>query len=362
MITKITKSKKYSNVYYHTLKGDKKYFFRYSKDGKYYRKIVGLESNGITEKFCYEQFLSNLVEKKEKRKNFTFNEIAEFYFQSRPIYATSVKYYHQIYLSRVSHSHLGNMYISDITKTHIQEWQKMILRKHKISKSSINLYTKVLSAIANYAIKNDYHTGKNIFLLCKLPKSEVIRERFLTKGEISLLLSTVKPESTLYFFVLLALSTGARVQSILNIRKKDVNFSQSYVNIRDTKNSSTYKAFFAEELANLLKESCDSLDDPNSYILKEKTGINSKISVKLKKILDELFNKNLDRKDSVNRVVIHTFRHTFASHLAIQGVPIIKIQALLNHKNIQMTMRYAKLEPDAGKSEAIELARGFFAS
>lgn len=41
----------------------------------------------------------------------------------------------------------------------------------------------------------------------------------------------------------------------------------------------------------------------------------------------------------------HTLRHTFASHLAMRGVPLGAIQALLGHSNITTTMRYAHLAP-----------------
>ncbi len=50
-----------------------------------------------------------------------------------------------------------------------------------------------------------------------------------------------------------------------------------------------------------------------------------------------------------NRAVIHTLRHTFASHLAINGTPIFTVQKLLNHSKIDMTLRYAKLMPDSGR-------------
>ena len=43
----------------------------------------------------------------------------------------------------------------------------------------------------------------------------------------------------------------------------------------------------------------------------------------------------------------------FASHLVINGRPIFTIQKLMNHKDITMTIRYAKLAPDSGR-EAIE--------
>ena len=57
----------------------------------------------------------------------------------------------------------------------------------------------------------------------------------------------------------------------------------------------------------------------------------------------------MDLRDSKNRVVIHTLRHTFASQLAINRTPIFTIQKLMNHSNINMTLRYAKLSPDSGR-------------
>ena len=42
---------------------------------------------------------------------------------------------------------------------------------------------------------------------------------------------------------------------------------------------------------------------------------------------------------------LHDFRHTFASHLAMAGIPLPTIQQLLGHKDIQTVMIYAHLSP-----------------
>lgn len=71
-------------------------------------------------------------------------------------------------------------------------------------------------------------------------------------------------------------------------------------------------------------------------------------------LLNAIINYSIKEKGLIlryckNRVVIHTLRHTFASQLAINGTPIFTIQKLMNHSNINMTLRYAKLSPDSGR-------------
>lgn len=42
----------------------------------------------------------------------------------------------------------------------------------------------------------------------------------------------------------------------------------------------------------------------------------------------------------------HTLRHTAASWMVQAGEPIAKIQAVLGHAGIQMTLKYAHLKPE----------------
>ncbi|WP_330848268.1 tyrosine-type recombinase/integrase [Aliarcobacter butzleri] len=76
---------------------------------------------------------------------------------------------------------------------------------------------------------------------------------------------------------------------------------------------------------------------------------------RLRAKLDELFNKDIDDNDRKNKIVFHSLRHTFASHLAINGTPIFTIQKLMNHKDIRMTLRYTKLSPDSGREAILNL-------
>jgi integrase len=51
-------------------------------------------------------------------------------------------------------------------------------------------------------------------------------------------------------------------------------------------------------------------------------------------------------KDQRKRVCFHTMRHTFASRLAMAGIPLYTIKEAMGHHTIAMTERYAHLMPD----------------
>src|SRR5215472_14600564 len=61
------------------------------------------------------------------------------------------------------------------------------------------------------------------------------------------------------------------------------------------------------------------------------------------------------RRAGLRNVGWHTLRHTFASHLAMRGVPLKAIQELMGHSTIEMTMRYAHLSPTVKRDAVAQL-------
>ena len=68
----------------------------------------------------------------------------------------------------------------------------------------------------------------------------------------------------------------------------------------------------------------------------------------LHRVLDQAGFPRLERKGKLRRyVVFHDLRHTFASMWMAKGGDLFKLQKILGHKSVQMTLRYAHLAPAA---------------
>src|SRR2546428_7530536 len=52
------------------------------------------------------------------------------------------------------------------------------------------------------------------------------------------------------------------------------------------------------------------------------------------------------QRGALQKVTLHTLRHTFASWLVQRGRTLKEVQEALGHQTITMTMRYSHLAPD----------------
>jgi site-specific recombinase XerD len=65
--------------------------------------------------------------------------------------------------------------------------------------------------------------------------------------------------------------------------------------------------------------------------------------------------KTVLRKADLKNVTLHVLRHTFASQLALVGVPLRDIQELMGHQSFQTTLQYAHLSEEHVKKQVMRL-------
>lgn len=240
---------------------------------------------------------------------------------------------------------------------------KRLLKGIRLSDSTINSVLTLLSAILNLGIEKKLISVKPT--IKKIKGIDNSRERFLTTSEIEKLKVKISDKPIIDIFVKLSLSTGGRLDTIRHIKVKDINFETKTIILNNYKRTSSgssdsrYYGYFSESIRVQLE---DFIKDKgfNDYIFPSKLT-NFPLGQKyfqenLKPILDELFNQGIALDDRKHRIVIHSLRHTFASHLAINGTPLYKIQILMDHSSPKMTQKYAKLSPDFGIAEINKLS------
>ena len=357
---------------------DKVYVVRYRDSDNRERLItLGKYSEGIREAYCKEKRdeyilmakngeLPTRLKRKLKKQIITLDEIFQMYkehkqSESKDIIRTEQKYKSNIYKV------FGTTDIDEITTDKIVAFRKSLLDKKRAG-STINSHISFIGTLFNFAIEEGLFDKANPIKSKKLKAIEIdnARERYLNIEEIKALYKAIEEsedltnanKEELSIFVKLSLVTGGRLETILNIQMKDVKLGDGTVTLKDFKTNKTYQGFLSEDLIDYFNGYLKALTF-NSYVV---GGMNTKkptrtLSRHLKNIIDENFNIGLDIKDTKNRAVIHTLRHTFASHLAINGVPIFTIKELMNHSDINMTMRYAKLSPSNGKNAVKGLYR-----
>ena len=358
---------KFSGIFYRETmtndRIDKTFYIRYKDENNKDKEIkVGKYSEGYREAYC-NQLRNEIITKqrtgeeppsiasKKKRNILSIETIANDYFNYRKeskTKANDISQYNNHILP-----YFKNLDFETIDKNEILQFTNKLkktkskFKEDLLSDKSINNILNFLKTLIKHGFKNDFI--KNDFSkYISLLNIDNAREKFLTKEEIKILYENSENDETLYLLFKLALNTGGRLATLLNICKKDIDFTHNLITLKDFKNNSTYKAFLTENLKALLEIRTIHLKMDDKLFV-------SNPERRLRSMLDELFNKDINTNDRKNKVVFHSLRHTFASHLAINGTPIFTIQKLMNHKDIRMTLRYAKLSPDSGRESILSL-------
>ncbi|MFA6191730.1 MAG: site-specific integrase [Sulfurimonas sp.] len=346
-----------AGVYFRLNKNnDKIYYIKYLDENKKQKLVkVGNHTAGIRIAYC-SNLRNDILSKIRlgenlpflaKNKTLKFNDLAETYYENIKLqsgYKAMLGKY-----NKVIKPFLGHKSVNSINESELKNFVKYLNEKGYANKT-IMLYYSQVKTIFNYNKSILKFKGEVPHIHKFKISIDNTRESYLSKNEVNdLLLLLSKNDSIAYVFTVLSLNLGARAESINNLKVGDINFSDNTIKIYDFKRKMTYTNYLNKFLLDFLIEYIkdNELSRTMFIISKSITKMSySTIRHKLVPHLNELFNKDLDINDRKKRVVVHTLRHTFASNLVINGVSIYVVQKLLNHSDIKMTLRYAKLEPE----------------
>ena len=219
-----------------------------------------------------------------------------------------------------------------------------------IHKSSLNLN---IVGVKSYLLSRDFsvNSSRLHYSAISFFFREVLRKPFslddvpikkknkslpkvLSKEQIKLLIeSAVNIKHKLV--VMLLYSSGLRLQELLNLKRKDIDFDRNLINVRLGKGKRDRVTLLSDDIRIVLLKYYSQANFKSDYVFEGREGKYSKKSVQ--KILDVL-----GKKVGVS-VHPHMLRHSFATHLLESGVDIKYIQSLLGHSDVSTTQIYTKV-------------------
>ena len=227
---------------------------------------------------------------------------------------------------------------------------------------SLKTINNVLSALSKLLAlaqeQGEIAQAPRVKLFGKLPKPTF---DFLTFEEAERLIGAAEPEWRA--LLLVALKTGLRQGELIGLQWSDLDLAQARLNVRRTiwRGVTDLPKGGRERTVDLPASAVDALRAHRHlrgrFVFCQEDG-QPLTEGKMKQPLRRALNRaGISREEG--RIGWHDLRHTYASHLAMRGVPLKVIQELMGHVTIEMTERYAHLSPDTLREAVGVLDRPF---
>ncbi|HBU69635.1 MAG TPA: hypothetical protein DEE98_04550 [Elusimicrobia bacterium] len=236
--------------------------------------------------------------------------------------------------------YFAGKYLSEITPLAIEDYRAWRIRGG-VKKTTVNRDMALLKHIYTKAIEWGKAEENPVKRVKNFPENND-RVRFLEKGEIKALMDCCP--YLLKQIVFVAIHTGMRQGNILSLTWDAIDFDRGIITLPTTKNKKGHHVSMNSMLIAMLENMKSKCNPDSPYVFENKGKRLSRYG-----IVRGTFNRVV-RKAGIVDFHFHDLKHTFASLLAMAGVPISTIKELLGHKTEAMTRRYTHLSPEYKKS------------
>lgn len=247
---------------------------------------------------------------------------------------------------------VGCLRLGDVTRADVSRFRTVLRRdghrREPMSPVTVNSYCRHLRSVYNRAIMNGWYDGTNPFAGVEMYRVTRREPVFLTRGEFLKLRRNAARvvDGDMLQVVCLAFYAGLRKGECVAARWDWVDFERKTITVRcvpglfEPKDYEERTIPAHSELLWRLKRYGKFLDYKGFITRPGFDGWGSRYRWNP----EREFNR-LREAVGLNHATLHILRHTFGSHLAIQGVSIYKISKWLGHSSVDVTQRhYAGLQ------------------
>ncbi len=172
-----------------------------------------------------------------------------------------------------------------------------------------------------------------------------------TVNEINSVINNFKDDDSFEAFrnkllVELLYSTGIRRAELINIKLKDVNFSNNTLKVLGKRNKERYVPILPSVLVSITKY----LEERNKEgFISEYLLITSKGNKLYETLVYRIINSYFSHVSSKVKKSPHILRHSFATHLLNEGADLNSVKELLGHSSLASTQIYTSNSLEAIK-------------
>lgn len=248
--------------------------------------------------------------------------------------------------------YFGDKKIDEITSDDVEKYKTWRSRQRKkaparklsknkkaattkpLKPATINRELACLKIVFNHFIKSDVITVNPVSKV-KFLKEDNENFVVLTSEEEKLYLMAAS--QPLQDVAVLMLETGCRPDEIYRLRKEDINLDEEYLMIGSGKTKAARRKIpLTERAARVLSARTNDTESDFVFSGGRAGKDSSKPIVKLNNA-----HNGARTRAKLRKFRLYDLRHTFASRLAMAGVDLVTLAALLGHSRVQMVMRYA---------------------
>jgi integrase/recombinase XerD len=232
-----------------------------------------------------------------------------------------------------------NFLIKDVDKKVIEQFTFSLLEED-IKAVTANTYLRNLRAFINWCSNNNYLQPIK-FTMLKV--DDEIKETY-SESQLRILLE--KPdikkcsfvEYRSWVLINYLISTGNRLNTIINIKISDIDFDNEMISLKQVKNRKQQIIPLSHNVIGILKEYLSyRKGNPDDYLFVNIYGEQLTSGAVEKSIAKYNTERN------VNITSIHAFRHSFGKMFILNGGDVFRLQKLMSHKDISTTRIYVNL-------------------
>jgi site-specific recombinase XerD len=240
---------------------------------------------------------------------------------------------------RLTFKHLMAFYgkeklLSAITVKDAEDFKSQLMIS---APKGVELYFRNIKASFNKAIEWDL-INNNPFQNIKFKRTQKSKPKFLRRSELDLILSNTTSTKLKEIFIF-GFYSGCRLGEIVNLRWQNIDLTRLKILIGDeefiTKSARTRNIPMNNTLLQLLSSKWN-LQSKEKFVFSKDSGYRF-----TKEYVSKYFKNSVRKAGLPEELHFHSLRHSFASNLAIAGIPLVSIKELLGHSSISVTEIYS---------------------